>query len=627
MWYKNLFSLALITSLLAGCADYLTTPPPSVPTSLTLPLDIDPAPSELAELIAAEINYSETVQATFHSRYIELLRDLTRQYEVAPIQDGTAFQFGAYRFFSRTLAAQSEGLLVRAYGSNEDVVLDLSRTSPGENLNTLAISSDGERIAYTTSNSSSVVRVLSLKSKKLLEIKRDLPISEIAWGDDTLFLLESEARLRGIQVSECSLITNQCRIRQQVAHEDEQLLIRRLDDRRIVESHLISPRGESTLVLHTSPPSTQICQAGFSSDTNQRQIDFGALLNSQPVPIVRQIQNFCSATLVLASCGTADCIYIAKAGTRPIAIDLPKQLQSVTLSPNPDRHSRIANIAIETLVTPSKTFQIDLAAAKLIDSAAITSASPCQQSELTVVARDKTEIPVSLCLPPKFKPPGRLLVLVYGAYGTPLRAHYSPSWKLLLESGIGLALAHVRGGGEFGDAWHRAGAGQNKHRSSEDLIDVAQALIQRSITSTSQLGAWARSAGALTLASAIARAPTLFKAVILVVPFIQPHAANDPLRESERDEWDEINPINELNLLGRSNLPAALLFIGARDEVVNPLGAIRWLHLLRALSQNNLARIISLSPTRDHISESNSAAQMESAALETAFLSTVLSAK
>ena len=604
---------------LSSCSAHVAPKLPAAPTSLTSDFSSDLSASELTELINAEANYAAAAQASFSTRYLELLRDLTSSYSPTLSQDGSAFQFGAYRFFSRTLPAQSESVLIRSQGAQERTVLDINQTSPGDHIVTLAISSDGEKLAYTTSDLRAVVKVMNLEDGSKLEIKRSLPISDIQLGGDSIFLLESQNSTRGVQVSECALSSGQCQIRQQTSQDDEQILLRRLDDQQIIESRLISPRGELNLTLQQAPPSAKLCESRIDQPNRGTKIDFGAISASHSAPIVREVQNFCTSALVLASCDATDCLYLAKAGTPAIAIELPKQLQSVSLGPNPERHSDTANIVIESLIDPPATYSIDLNSARLINAEKLKADRLCKFSQISIGTRDNQKVPVSLCLPLNFKAPGPLVVLVYGAYGTPLRAHYSRSWRLLLDRGVGLAFAHVRGGGEFGEAWHLAGSGKNKHHSAEDLIDVTRALIERGFTTRSKVGAWARSAGALTLALTIAFEPELFKVAVLVAPFVQPYAVNDPLNASERGEWGDVDPLKELINRGKSTYPATLLLVGARDEIVDPIGALRWIHTLRAKAQNSAARIFSLSATRDHNGEANAATQMQAAALEAAF--------
>ena len=73
--------------------------------------------------------------------------------------------------------------------------------------------------------------------------------------------------------------------------------------------------------------------------------------------------------------------------------------------------------------------------------------------------------------------PKALLLYGYGAYGTPMRSYYQPQVLSLLDRGFVYAIAHVRGGGEFGEPWHDAARVRLRERAAGDLIAVAERLI------------------------------------------------------------------------------------------------------------------------------------------------------
>jgi prolyl oligopeptidase len=79
-------------------------------------------------------------------------------------------------------------------------------------------------------------------------------------------------------------------------------------------------------------------------------------------------------------------------------------------------------------------------------------------------------------------------------------------------------VAHVRGGGEYGEEWHLAGKDANKTRTISDFNDCARWLIAHKYTSAAKLGARGGSAGGITMGGAITRAPELYAAVLDEIP-------------------------------------------------------------------------------------------------------------
>jgi len=105
----------------------------------------------------------------------------------------------------------------------------------------------------------------------------------------------------------------------------------------------------------------------------------------------------------------------------------------------------------------------------------------------------------------------------YGAYGVTLDPYFSTTRMAWLERGGIYAVAHVRGGGEYGEGWHRAAMRTEKMRSIEDYLACARYLIAHGYTSPRHLGGEGTSAGGIVIGGAITRAPQLFGAALDVV--------------------------------------------------------------------------------------------------------------
>jgi prolyl oligopeptidase len=140
--------------------------------------------------------------------------------------------------------------------------------------------------------------------------------------------------------------------------------------------------------------------------------------------------------------------------------------------------------------------------------------------EVKVPAKDGTGIPLSIIHRRDMKLDGSnpTLLYAYGSYGVSSSPSFSASRMAWFERGGVYAIAHVRGGGEYGEEWHLAGKDANKVNTITDFIACAQWLVDRKYTSPAKLGARGGSAGGITMGGAIERAPQLFAAVLDEVP-------------------------------------------------------------------------------------------------------------
>ncbi len=169
--------------------------------------------------------------------------------------------------------------------------------------------------------------------------------------------------------------------------------------------------------------------------------------------------------------------------------------------------------------------------------------SAYETKRVLVPARDGTSIPVSLVAKKGVTPDGThpLYLYAYGSYGIPSSVHFSADRVSLLDRGFVYAIAHIRGGGDMGKAWHDQGRMQNKMNTFTDFIDVTEHL---------QRAGWAKphatvvaggSAGGLLMGAVANMRPELFGIVLAYVPFVDViNTMLDetlPLTVSEFEEW------------------------------------------------------------------------------------------
>lgn len=156
------------------------------------------------------------------------------------------------------------------------------------------------------------------------------------------------------------------------------------------------------------------------------------------------------------------------------------------------------------------------------------------------LSEDKTRVPYTLLQNRKVEQKGTLL-MAYGAYGVSYDPELTPTFLPLLDRGINIVIANVRGGGEFGKRWHDGGRLLKKKNTFYDTISVAEDLFDRDLVKEKNLFLRGGSAGGLLVAATTNLRPDLFKGVIVEVPFVDALRTISnpelPLTTGEYQEW------------------------------------------------------------------------------------------
>jgi prolyl oligopeptidase len=137
--------------------------------------------------------------------------------------------------------------------------------------------------------------------------------------------------------------------------------------------------------------------------------------------------------------------------------------------------------------------------------------------------RDGTRVPISIVARRgSRRRRGPCLVHAYGAYQWPSQPVFDPRAVALLQAGCVIATAHVRGGGEYGRAWHEAGQKASKPKTWRDLIDCCETLVAEGWTAPGRIALIGGSAGGIAVGRAMTERPALFGAVISKVGMSNP---------------------------------------------------------------------------------------------------------
>jgi prolyl oligopeptidase len=135
-------------------------------------------------------------------------------------------------------------------------------------------------------------------------------------------------------------------------------------------------------------------------------------------------------------------------------------------------------------------------------------------------SKDGTKVPMFLVHKKGLKPNGKLPVLLYGYGGftVSLTPRFSSMAAVWAEQGGVYAVANLRGGGEFGEAWHKAGMLDKKQNVFDDFIAAAEWLIKNNYTNPSRLAIQGGSNGGLLVGAALTQRPELYQAVLCEFP-------------------------------------------------------------------------------------------------------------
>jgi prolyl oligopeptidase len=148
--------------------------------------------------------------------------------------------------------------------------------------------------------------------------------------------------------------------------------------------------------------------------------------------------------------------------------------------------------------------------------------SPYTVEQAWVTSKDGTKVPMFLVHRKDVPKDGSTPWILdgYGGFSVSLTPYFRASLYPWLEAGGGYALANLRGGGEFGEDWHRAGMLTQKQNVFDDFFAAAQHLIDQKYTSPSKLAISGGSNGGLLVGAAMTQKPELFGAVVCSVPLL-----------------------------------------------------------------------------------------------------------
>lgn len=230
-----------------------------------------------------------------------------------------------------------------------------------------------------------------------------------------------------------------------------------------------------------------------------------------------------------------------------------------------------------------------------------------------------------------------LLLHGYGAYGYPYPTGFSSNQISLLERGVVVGIAHVRGGGELGKVWHDEGRLSHKRNSFSDFIACADALVQARVVDPDRIAIEGGSAGGLLMGAVVNLQPTRFAAVLSQVPFVDVlNTMSDPtlpLTVGEYEEWGNPSIPEEYGWM-REYCPYTNLAVGAyppmlvrtslNDSQVMYWEPAKYVARMRSLRTNEAPLLLLTNMGAGHGGASGRYDRLREIALDYAFLLSML---
>lgn len=329
-------------------------------------------------------------------------------------------------------------------------------------------------------------------------------------------------------------------------------------------------------------------------------------------------------------------------------VDLPDAAYNLYVQDSLEFDSAVIRLRYEALNRPAQIRQLELSSGeqKVLKQTPVEGpfdADAYESRRLWAVARDGVQVPISLVGRRDVLEsiargqPAPLYLYGYGAYGESLDPWFSHARLSLLERGFVFAIAHVRGGGELGEAWYRAGKLEHKQNTFNDFIACAEHLLSHGYSTPAQLAISGGSAGGLLIGAVLNQSPQLFAAAIAEVPFVD--VLNSmlnpdlPLTVTEYDEWgnpqepevyERIRAYAPYENVSAQDYPALLVVAGYNDSRVQYWEAAKWVAKLRVSKTDERLLLLKTDLGAGHGGMSGRYQGLKDVALEYAFLFKVL---
>jgi oligopeptidase B len=300
--------------------------------------------------------------------------------------------------------------------------------------------------------------------------------------------------------------------------------------------------------------------------------------------------------------------------------------------------------AYQSLVTPASVYEYEVAtgASALLKQLEIPGGfdrTLYASERIHATAPDGVQVPISLVYRKDKREPGSnpLYVYGYGSYGYSLPLSFSSNRLSLLDRGIVMAYAHIRGGGDLGEPWHDAGKMLLKRNTFIDFITAVEHLTASGYGDPTRVAIEGGSAGGLLMGAVTNTRPDLFRAVVSHVPFVDVMNtmldATLPLTVPEYEEWGNPNEetyfrtmlsYSPYDNLKTASYPAMLVKTSLNDSQVMYWEPAKYVAKLRTLKTDTNPLLLLTNMQAGHGGASGRYDYLKEIAFDYAFLLRIL---
>ena len=279
-------------------------------------------------------------------------------------------------------------------------------------------------------------------------------------------------------------------------------------------------------------------------------------------------------------------------------------------------HHTATFYSFSNYVTPPSTYRYDMTTGKstlLRRSEVDFDVKRFEVRQVFYTSKDGTRVPMFLAHRKGLKRDGNnpTLLYAYGGFNIPLTPSFSVGYVAWMEMGGVVAIANLRGGGEYGEAWHRAGKKELKQNVFDDFISAAEWLIEHKYTQSKRLAIKGGSNGGLLVGAAMTQRPELFGACLPAVGvmdmlrfqkftagryWVDEYGSSD--NEHEFKTLIKYSPYH--NIKRGVNYPATLVSTADTDDRVVPMHSFKFAARLQAAQAGNEPILIRIESKAGH---------------------------
>jgi oligopeptidase B len=550
---------------------------------------------EVRAYLEAENAYTDAVMKPTEPLQKKLYAEMLSHIKETDVE--VPYKEGDYFYYSRTEAGKQYSIRCRKHGSleaPEEVVLDINELAKGQAFMRVAaydVSDDGNLLAYSTDTTGFrqyVLAVKDLRTGKLL-VDHAEKVGSVVWANDnkTLFYTVEDAAKRQYRLYRHTVGTSG---HDELVYEekDERFDVYAMKSRSKAYIFLISASHTTSEVQYI--PADQPSAPWKIMEPRKQDVEYYPDQNGDffyirvndtgrnfrlvkaPVSDPRS-QNWQEVIAQSASVMLEDTdffknyyvLYERENGLPQIrvtdlrsgqsrGIAFPEPAYDTGNDVNREYDTSKFRYGYESFVTPLSIFEYDMASgtSTLLKQKEVPGGydrTRYQVEQIEATASDGVKVPISVVhlKGATLDGKGPLYLYAYGSYGAPMDIDFDSEIFSLVDRGVVYAVAHIRGGGEMGKAWHDDGRMMHKKNTFTDFIACAEYLTTQGYGSKDKLVIEGASAGGLLMGAVLNMRPDLFHAAIVGVPFVDVINTmldpSIPLTVPEFEEWG--NPKKE----------------------------------------------------------------------------------